>query len=38
MNTQFALGTVVGLGIGVALYFLVVWLLPILGRTSWILT
>jgi hypothetical protein len=32
------MGVVVGLGAGVALYFLVVYLLPLLGKSSWIWT
>ena len=38
MNKAYTLGTLVGLGVGVALYFAVVYLLPILGKTKWIWT
>jgi hypothetical protein len=38
MSKSYGLGVVVGLGTGVALYFLVVYLLPILGKNSWIWT
>ena len=37
-NARFNLGVAVGLAAGIALYFLVVWILPIAGRTSWIVT
>ena len=38
MNRTFGLGLVVGLGAGIALYFLVVYLLPMLGKHPWIWT
>jgi len=38
MSKQYTLGILVGLGLGIALYFAVVYLLPILGRSKWILT
>jgi hypothetical protein len=38
MSKSYRLGVIVGLGAGVALYFLVVYLLPILGKSSWIWT
>ena len=37
-KTRFNPGLLVGLAAGIALYFLVVWLLPIAGKASWILT
>ena len=38
MSKSYGLGVVVGLGAGVAMYFLVVYLLPMLGKNSWIWT
>jgi hypothetical protein len=38
MSKSYGLGLIVGLGAGVALYFLVIYLLPTLGKTSWIWT
>jgi hypothetical protein len=38
MSKQFNLGLLVGLGLGVALYFAVVYVLPILGKSKWIWT
>jgi hypothetical protein len=38
MSKQYTLGIVVGLGLGTALYFVVVYLLPILGKSKWIWT
>ena len=38
MSKSYGLGVVVGLGAGVALYFLVVYLLPLAGKSSWIWT
>jgi hypothetical protein len=38
MSKAYGLGMVVGVGAGVALYFLVVYLLPVMGRSSWIWT
>ena len=38
MSKNYKLGVVVGLGLGIALYFAVVYLLPILGKSKWILT
>ena len=38
MSKQYTLGVLVGLGIGISLYFAVVYLLPILGKSKWILT
>ncbi len=38
MSKQYTLGILVGLGLGIALYFAVVYLLPILGKSKWILT
>lgn len=35
-KTRFNLGVAVGLAAGVALYFVVVWLLPIAGKAKWI--
>jgi hypothetical protein len=35
---RFNLGVIVGLGAGVALYFLLVKLLPLAGRIGWIWT
>jgi hypothetical protein len=35
-KTHFSLGLAVGLAAGVALYFLIVWALPVAGKTSWI--
>lgn len=36
-KTRFNLGLAVGLAAGVALYFAVVWLLPLAGKAKWIL-
>ncbi len=38
MSKSLGLGMIVGLGAGVALYFLVVYLLPLAGKSSWIWT
>jgi hypothetical protein len=38
MSKHYTLGVLVGLGLGIALYFAVVYLLPILGKSKWILT
>ncbi len=38
MNKPYTLGIVVGLGVGVALYFALVYALPILGKSKWIWT
>ena len=38
MSKPYTLGIVVGLGLGTALYFIVVYLLPILGKSKWIWT
>lgn len=37
-KTRFNLGLLAGLAAGIALYFVVVWLLPIAGKTTWIWT
>jgi hypothetical protein len=36
-KTRFNLGLAVGLAAGVALYFAVVWLLPLAGKAKWII-
>ena len=38
MSKQYTFGILVGLGLGVALYFTMVYLLPILGKSKWIWT
>jgi hypothetical protein len=38
MSKSFGMGMIVGLGAGVALYFLVVYVLPLAGKSSWIWT
>ena len=38
MSKSYLQGIVVGLGVGIAIYFAVVYLLPILGKTEWIWT
>jgi hypothetical protein len=38
MSKAYGLGFGVGVGAGVGLYFLVVYLLPTLGKMSWIWT
>jgi len=38
MSKSYVLGTIVGLGLGIGLYFSVVYLLPILGKSQWIWT
>jgi hypothetical protein len=38
MSKSYGMGLIVGLGAGIALYFAVVYLLPMLGKQSWIWT
>jgi hypothetical protein len=38
MSKQFNVGIFVGLGLGIALYFAVVYVLPFLGKSKWIWT
>ena len=38
MSKSYTWGIVVGLGLGIALYFIIVYLLPILGKSKWIWT
>ena len=38
MSKAYTLGTLFGLALGIALYFAVVYLLPILGKSKWIWT
>jgi hypothetical protein len=38
MTKRYALGLITGSGLGIALYFLVVHVLPILGKQQWIWT
>ncbi len=38
MSKSYTLGIIVGLGLGIALYFIAVYLLPILGKSKWIWT
>ena len=38
MNKPYTLGIIVGVGLGIALYFITVYLLPILGKSKWIWT
>ena len=38
MSKQFNAGLFAGLALGVALYFAVVYVLPILGKSKWIWT
>ena len=38
MSKTYGFGVVIGLGVGIALYFLVVYLLPMLGKYGWIWT
>jgi len=35
MSAQYKAGIYAGIVLGVAVYFLVVWALPILGRLNW---
>lgn len=38
MSTRWMTGFATGLGLGIALYFLAIYVLPILGKQKWIWT
>ena len=38
MSTQYKIGIVVGIFLGIGIYFVTIWLLPVLGKLKWVLT
>jgi hypothetical protein len=38
MSAQYKIGIVVGIFIGIFIYFLTIWLLPVLGKLTWLFT
>ena len=38
MNTQYQTGIAVGILVGIGVYFLLVWALPIMGKWTWLFT
>lgn len=38
MSTQYKIGIVVGIFIGIVIYFVTIWLLPVLGKFKWVFT
>jgi phage shock protein PspC (stress-responsive transcriptional regulator) len=38
MSSQYKLGIVVGIGFGILIYFIAIWLLPVLGKLTWLYT
>jgi hypothetical protein len=38
MSAQYKTGIVVGIFLGIFIYFLTIWLLPVLGKLTWLFT
>jgi hypothetical protein len=38
MSGQYKIGIVVGIFIGIVIYFVTIWLLPVLGKFKWVFT
>jgi hypothetical protein len=38
MSTQYKTGIGIGILLGVLIYFLTIWLLPVLGKLTWVFT
>jgi len=38
MSTQYKAGIGIGILLGILIYFLTIWLLPILGKLTWVFT
>jgi hypothetical protein len=38
MSTQYKTGIGIGILLGILIYFLTIWLLPVLGKLTWVFT
>jgi len=38
MSTQYKAGIGIGILLGILIYFLTIWLLPVLGKLTWVFT
>jgi tetrahydromethanopterin S-methyltransferase subunit G len=38
MSGQYKIGILAGIVLGIVIYFLTIWLLPVLGKLKWVFT